>query len=110
MDPRLNDLRNKGEYNYGEQDGTRRPNQPGVYYHKGANKFVETGGVKMPDGSVAYDAAAGKIQADAFRQMEYEPATPEQKAFYHASQQAAAKVAKIKQSRTTTVMSSPARR
>lgn len=110
MDPRLNDLRNKGEYNFGEQDGTRRPNMPGVYYHEKANKFVETGGVKMPDGRIAYDNAAGKIQADAFRQMEYKPANEEQSAYYRASQEAAAKVARIKQSRTTTVMSTAARR
>lgn len=110
MDPRLNDLRNKGEYNYGEQDGTKRPNSPGIYYHDKANKFVETGGVKMPDGKIAYDSAAGKIQADAFRQMEYKPANDDQTAYYHASQEAAAKVARIRQSRTTTVMSVAGRR
>ena len=107
MDPRLRD---KNEYNYGEQDGTRKANEPGVYYHPKANKFVETGGTKLPNGQVAYNTANGKIQADAFRQMEYQPATPEQAAYYHAGQEAAAKVAKIKQSRTTTVMSMPGRR
>ncbi len=83
---------------------------PGVYYHEKANKFVETGGTKMPDGHVAYDNAAGKIQADAFRQMEYKPANNEQSAYYHASQEAAAKVARVKQSRKTTVLSAPGSR
>ena len=109
MDPRLNDLRNKGEYNFGEHDGTRRPNMPGVYYHEKADKFVETGGVKMPDGHTAYETAAGKIQADGFRQMGYNPADEKQLAYYLATQEAAAKIARIKRSRVTTVMSAPAR-
>ena len=109
MDPRLNDLRNKGEYNFGEQDGTRSPNLPGVYYHEKADKFLETGGVKMPDGRIAYDASNGKIQADAFRQMEYKPANEEQLEYYRARQEAAAKIARAKQNRKTTVLSSTAR-
>jgi hypothetical protein len=105
MDPRLNDMRNKGEYNYGEQDGTRRPNMPGVYYHEGADKFIETGGVKLPDGRTVHESASGKIQADAFRQMGFRPATAEEQAAYDAAQKAAARIKRINKTRTTTVIS-----
>lgn len=110
MDPRMIPKGSSQEYNYGEQDGKARPNEPGVYFHPQAQKFVETAGAKRPDGSVAYARATGKIQADAFAQLGYRPANEEEVAAYRAKQEAAEKVNRVEQSRTTTSMSSPARK
>lgn len=110
MDPRMIPKGSGPEYNYGEQDGKARPNEPGVYFHPQAQKFVETTGIKRPDGSVTYSRDAGKIQADAFTQLGYRPATDEERGYYQAAQQAAAKVQRIRESRTTTSLSSASRK
>lgn len=99
MDPRMNQ---NGEYNFGERDGSRQANLPGVYYHPAADAFVETGGVKKSDGSIAYDQNTGRIQADAFVQIGYRLATDEEVKRYRAEQEKTAKAIKIVQSRTTT--------
>lgn len=80
MDPRL---AAKGEYNYGERDGTARSNEPGVYYHPEAKTFVETANTVNPNtGHVSYFAETGRIQADAFVQLGYRPATEAEIATY----------------------------
>lgn len=106
MDPRMAP---KGEYNFGEQDGTAVPNQPGVYFHEKAGKFVETTGVKRPDGSISYARDAGKIQGDAFTQMGYRPASEEEARYYHEAQKAAAIVKRKRLNSKTTAMSSAPR-
>lgn len=105
MDPRMIPKGGSQEYNYGEQDGQRRPNQPGVYFHPQAGKFVETAGVKRPDGSRSYATQEGKIQADAFVQLGYRPANEKELKEYQAEQEAKAKAQRIEDTRTTTVMS-----
>jgi hypothetical protein len=106
MDPRMIPKGSGPEYNYGEQDGKARPNEPGVYFHPDAGKFVETTGVKRPDGSMAYARDAGKIQADAFKQIGYRPATEQELKEYRADQEAKAEAERKKATATTTVMSS----
>lgn len=110
MDPRMVPKGGSQEYNFGEQYGERQPNMPGVYFHPHAQKFVETAGIKRPDGSKAYHADQGKIQADAFVQMGYRPADEEESGYYKEAQKAAATVERIRNSRTTTVMSSMPKR
>lgn len=100
MDPRMN----QGEYNFGERDGSRQANLPGVYYHPQTNKFIETAGIKLSDGSVAYHHDSGKIQADAFTQIGYRPASEEELRDYRSAQKAADEAKRISASRTTTVM------
>lgn len=109
MDPRMIPKGSASEYNYGEQDGKALPNDPGVYFHPKAEKFVETTGVKRPDGSKAYVRGAGKIQADAFVQLGYRQASQEEAAHYRSAQKASAEVQRIKDSRTTFSMSSKGR-
>jgi hypothetical protein len=109
MDPRLIPQGSGPEYNYGEPEGKARPNEPGVYFHPQAQKFIETTGVKRPDGSISYSSDAGKIQGDAFKQIGYRSANEQEQGHFKAAQQAAARVQQIKQSRTTTVMSSRGR-
>lgn len=109
MDPRMIPKGSGPEYNYGEQDGKVRPNEPGVYFHPQAQKFIETTGIKRPDGSIAYASAPGKIQGDAFVQMGFRPASEQEREYYKSAQAAAAKAQKMRQSRTTTVMSMPGR-
>jgi hypothetical protein len=92
------------EYNYGEQDGKAAPNNPGVYFHPQAQKFIETTGVKRPDGSVAYARDPGKIQGDAFKQIGYRQASEEELKYFREAQAAASEVARIKASRTTTTI------
>lgn len=102
MDPRMNPHGSKNEYNFGERDGSARPNLPGVYYHPGADAFVETGGQKRPDGTMVYDQINGKIQADAFVQIGYRMATEEEVKRYRSQQESTAKAIKAAQTRTTT--------
>jgi len=109
MDPRMIPKGSASEYNYGEQDGKARPNEPGVYFHPQAGKFIETTGIKRPDGSVAYSRDAGKIQGDAFTQLGYRPADQDEQRYYQEAQKAAAKVQAIKNSRKVTVLSSAPR-
>lgn len=109
MDPRMIPKGSGPEYNYGEQDGKARPNEPGVYFHPQAEKFVETTGIKRPDGSVTYAAQEGKIQGDAFRQLGYRPANEKELKEYRAQQAEKAKAQRVKESSTTTVMSTPPR-
>jgi hypothetical protein len=96
------------EYNSSD-DGQRPDNQPGVYFHPQAEKFIETAGQRRPDGSMAYNVDGGKIQADAFTQMGYRPATKEELSQYNAEQAAKREIARIKAASKTTVMSSGAR-
>lgn len=110
MDPRMIPKGGSQEYTFGEQTGDRQPNSPGVYYHPEAQKFIETGGVKRPDGSTSYHQDSGKIQADAFVQFGYRPAKQDELAAYQAAQKAAAEAERIKKSRTTTRFSSDPRR
>lgn len=110
MDPRMIPKGSGPEYNYGEQDGKVRPNEPGVYFHPQAQKFVETTGIKRPDGTISYARAAGKIQADAFKQIGYRPADAKELEAYRAQQADRAKAQRIKESSTTTVMSSDPRK
>ena len=100
----MNPKRSSQEYNYGELEGKARSNDPGVYFHPSAGKFVETAGVKRPDGSVAHHQDTGRIQADAFAQLGYRPASPEELKEYQAKQADQAKAQKIAETRTTTVL------
>ena len=94
----------KGEFNYDENapGGVGSVNEPGVYFHPGASKFIETAHTKRPDGSKAYVVDQGRIQADAFTQMGYRPAEEAELKEYQA-QQAAAAAEKRKQETATTV-------
>jgi hypothetical protein len=103
MDPRL---ANKGEYNFGERSGEALPNNPGVYYHPQADRFVETAGQRREDGSTAYFENSGRIQADAFTQIGYRPATKEELMAYEAKKKDQEKANRIEASRVTTAMSS----
>ena len=85
MDPRFIP-KGGSEQEFTDLENRRNPNPAGVYYHPQAGKFVETGGVKMPDGSISHDQVAGTIQGDAFRQIVYRPATEEELAEYRARQ------------------------
>lgn len=105
MDPRMIPKGSGPEYNYGELEGKAQPNLPGVYFHPQAEKFIETTGIRRPDGSISYAQDPGKIQADAFTQMGYRPATAEEARFYQEAQKAAALARKKKESRTTVVFS-----
>lgn len=109
MDPRMLPKGSSPEYNTGEREGKAQPNNPGVYFHPHAQKFVETTGIKRPDGSVTYARGPGKIQGDAFTQLGYRPANEEELKEYRADQEAKAKAQRIKDSRTTTVLSSQPR-
>lgn len=100
MDPRMNTTSSGIEYNRNDV-GRKGDNPPGVYYHPTADKFVETGGQKRPDGTMAYDQVVGRIQADAFVQLQYRPATPEEVKRYRAQQEATAKTLKAAESKTT---------
>jgi hypothetical protein len=105
MDPRMiSKGRPSGEYNYGEQDGSRRANEPGVYYHPQADKFVETAGAPRSDGSIAYAQHTGKVQADAFVQIGYRHATKEEATAYEARKKDQEKANRIEASRKTTVL------
>jgi hypothetical protein len=84
----------------------RNPNSAGVYYHEKADKFIETGGVKMPDGSIAYDQLAGTIQGDAFAQIGYRKATPDQATAFEAQKKVNMELGRIRESRKTFTMSS----
>lgn len=106
MDPRMIPKGGSAEYNYGEQDGKARPNEPGVYFHPQAGKFIETTGIQRSDGSVSYARDPGKIQGDAFTQLGYRPATEEELKEYRSQQEGKAKARRIEESRKTTVMSS----
>ena len=93
MDPRMNPHGSKNEYNWAERDG-REPNTPGVYYHPQADKFIETaftvdfrtGQPVLQDGERVYDRINGKVQADAFVQVGYRKATPEEVKQYRIEQ------------------------
>lgn len=87
MDPRMIPKNSASEYNTSDQGGEARPNDPGVYYHPQANKFNETTFVRRSDGTKVYDRASGKIQADAFVQLGYRPATDEEVAQYNKSKE-----------------------
>lgn len=109
MDPRLMP---KGEFNYDDNapGGVGRANELGVYFHPGAQKFIETASVKRPDGSKAYNQAQGRIQADAFAQIGYRPATAEERKEYEAQQTASAESKRKSDSATTVVMSDSGKR
>lgn len=109
MDPRMIPKGSALEYNHDGQGGEARPNEPGVYFHPQANKFIETTGIKRPDGSISYARDAGRIQGDAFVQIGYRPASEQEQGHFKAAQKAAATVQRIKQTRTTTAMSSRGR-
>lgn len=109
MDPRMIPKGGSREYNYGEQEGKALPNEPGVYFHPQAGKFVETTGVQRPDGSISYSKDQGKIQGDAFTQMGYRPANEEELREYRAQQEKKAEAKRKEKSSTTTVLSSPSR-
>ena len=110
MDPRMIPRGTAQEYNHDGQGGEARPNEPGVYFHPQAQKFVETTGIKRPDGSISYAQGAGKIQGDAFAQLGYRPANEEELKEYQARQKEKAEAQRIKDSRTTTVVSSSSRK
>ena len=86
MDPRMIPRNGAAEYNFGEQTGDARPNEPGVYYHPEADKFTETTFVKRSDGTIVYDQSTGKIQADAFVQLRYRLATADEVERYRKQQ------------------------
>ncbi len=108
MDPRMIPRGgSKEEYNYDQNSGgPGRPNEAGVYFHPAAGKFIETFGVQRSDGSMTYAQETGKIQADAFAQIGYRPASDEEVKQYRAQQADRAKAKKIAESRTTTSMGS----
>ena len=94
MDPRTSTRNPKQEYNFGELDGTARANEPGVYYHQQADKFIETaaqlnpdGTVRLIDGKASYFRETGLIQADAFVQMGYRLASDEEVKRYRSTKQ-----------------------
>lgn len=106
MDPRLIPAGSSPEY-----QGNGRPlNEPGVYYHPGADKFIETGGVRMPDGSVSYANNEGQVQGDAFVQIGYHKA--DEKELEEYKRRLAAKQKEFEQnaSRKTFVMADPNQR
>lgn len=105
MDPRMIPKGSGPEYNSSDE-GRRPDNQPGVYFHPQAGKFIETAGQRRPDGSMAYNIDGGKIQADAFTQMGYRPASEEELRQYNAEQAAKREMARIKAASKTTVLSS----
>lgn len=104
MDPRMIPKGSGPEYNSSDE-GPRPDNQPGVYFHPQAERFIETAGQRRPDGSVSYNVDGGKVQADAFTQMGYRPASEKELKQYNAEQAAKREMARIKASRTTTTMS-----
>jgi len=109
MDPRMMP---KGEFNYDDNapGGVGRSNEPGVYFHPQAGKFIETAAIKRPDGSKTYSSAQGKIQADAFAQMGFRPANTEELKEYQARQAEAAEAKRKQENSTTTVMSGSGRK
>lgn len=106
MDPRMIPKGGSDE-EFTDLEQRRNPNAAGVYYHPGADKFIETGGIKMPDGSISHDQLTGTIQGDAFAQVGFRPATPEQEAAYNAKQKAGFELNRIKESRKTFTLSAP---
>ena len=105
MDPRMIPKgAPNGEYNYGEQDGTRQPNAPGVYYHPQAKKFTETAHVVREDGSKAYARDQGKIQGDAFTQIGYRPANEQElKEYEERKRESAAKIEAARKAKARSV-------
>lgn len=111
MDPRMIPRGSGPEYNYDENTGgAARPNEPGVYFHPQAQKFIETAGIKRPDGSIAYSVDSGRVQGDAFVQLGYRPASDEELKEYRAQQAAKAEEKRKRESATTISMSSDARK
>lgn len=106
MDPRMIPRGSGPEYNHDGQGGQARPNEPGVYFHPQAEKFIETAGTKKPDGSISYASGPGQIQGDAFAQLGYRPASKDELKEYRAQQEQKAKAQRIEESSKTTVMSS----
>jgi hypothetical protein len=104
MDPRMIPKGSGPEYNSGDE-GQRPDNQPGVYFHPQAEKFIETAGQRRPDGSMAYNVDGGKVQGDAFTQLGYRPASEEELKQYEAEQAAKREMARINASRKTTTLS-----
>lgn len=109
MDPRMIPKGSASEYNNDSDGGIAPPNEPGVYFHPQAQKFIETTSIKRPDGSVVYAKGPGKIQGDAFTQLGYRPASEQELKEYRADQEAKTKAQKVKENRTTTVLSSNGR-
>lgn len=109
MDPRMMP---KGEYNYSDNEpgNVGRANEPGVYFHPGAQKFIETAHIKRPDGSKSYSVDQGKIQGDAFAQMGFRPATDEELKEYEARQADVSAEQRKKDNATTVVMSDSGKR
>lgn len=106
MDPRMIPKGSGPEYNYDENNGGQgRSNEPGVYFHPQAQKFIETSRVQTPDNSVAYQPDQGRIQGDAFVQIGYRPATEEELKEYRAKQQEVAEAKRRTGNSKTTVMS-----
>lgn len=109
MDPRMIPKGSGPEYNHDGQGGQAPPNEPGVYFHPQAEKFVETTGIERPDGSISYSKDAGQIQGDAFAQIGYRPANEEESRYHREAKKALAKAQALKKSRKTTVLSSAPR-
>lgn len=109
MDPRMIPRGAASEYNRGDS-GIRPDNQPGVYFHPQAGKFIETSGTRQPDGSITYAQKSGKIQADAFTQVGFRPATAEELKEYRAKQAERAKAQHVKDTATSVSMSDSAKR
>lgn len=109
MDPRMIPRGSGPEYNHDGRGGQAPPNEPGVYFHPQAQKFVETTGIEKPDGSISYSKDAGQIQGDAFAQIGYRKASEEEHRYRQEAKKAAAKVQAWRKSRKTTVLSAAPR-
>ncbi len=109
MDPRMVPKGSGQEYNHDGQRGQARPNEPGVYFHPQAGRFIETTGIERPDGSIVHSQDAGRIQGDAFVQIGYRPATEEERRAYYEAKKAVRKIQSIAKSRKTTSFSAAPR-
>ena len=105
MDPRMIP-KGGSDQEFTDLENRRNPNPAGVYYHPQAKKFIETGGVKMPDGSISHDQLTGTIQGDAFSQIGFRPASKEELEEYRAQQEETAKRQAKRAKSTTTSLSS----
>lgn len=105
MDPRMIP---KGQAPEEQGDG-RRNNAPGVYYHPQADKFIETTGIRRPDGSMSYSDNDGRIQADAYVQIGYRKANDQEASDYRARQEAVREASRKRSTSTTTVLRSSPR-
>lgn len=81
----------RGRQDLENQGDGRQVNEPGVYFHEKAGKFIETA-----------QLVPGHIQADAAVQIGYRPATDKEVAELRKMQESEAKARKIEETRTTT--------